>query len=371
MNEEGRIDVLPSMTSPNDVLAIVDYLRTKPAGATLDDARATLDSRILDSRKVSAYESWGFITRDGARLKLTEEGRRLAREDDSGRAACFADVVRRTRAYRLAAEWMFHQRLSTVAAVDLASHWHEHVEKDLGTDKETTMRYQVACFFQLAAAAGLGTYLIGRKGQPTRFEIDGNALGQFVAEAGLGASDARGDSATTTDAGAEPGSNREVYAIGDHDLNAPGADEEVFEFPGTRVFISHGRNVDIVDQVKTILELADLDYEVAVEEETAAIPVPEKVFTAMRKCTAAVICVTADENTTREGGSFRVNDNVLIEIGAAFVLYDKRVVLVWDKRIDVPSNLQGLYRCEFEGNELSWSSGMKLMKAVNKLKRSA
>jgi hypothetical protein len=55
---------------------------------------------------------------------------------------------------------------------------------------------------------------------------------------------------------------------------------------------------------------------------------------------------------------------VLIEIGAAFVLYDKRVVLLWDRRIQVPSNLQGLYRCEFEGNDLNWGAGMKLMKAI-------
>lgn len=50
------------------------------------------------------------------------------------------------------------------------------------------------------------------------------------------------------------------------------------------------------------------------------------------------------------------------------MLYDKRVVLVWDKRLSVPSNLQGLYRCEFEGNELSWSAGMKLMKAIRGFK---
>jgi len=58
----------------------------------------------------------------------------------------------------------------------------------------------------------------------------------------------------------------------------------------------------------------------------------------------------------------------LIEIGAAFVLYEKRVILMWDKRVPVPSNLQGLYRCEFEGNELSWMVGMKLMEAIKKLK---
>jgi predicted nucleotide-binding protein len=71
----------------------------------------------------------------------------------------------------------------------------------------------------------------------------------------------------------------------------------------------------------------------------------------------------------RSPSNYVLNENVLIEIGAAFVLYERRVVLVWDKRLPVPSNLQGLYRCEFEGDEMSWSAGMKLMKAIQGFKR--
>jgi predicted nucleotide-binding protein len=134
----------------------------------------------------------------------------------------------------------------------------------------------------------------------------------------------------------------------------------------TRVFISHGRNTEIVDQVKTMLDLADLEYEVAVEEETSAIPVPEKVLKAMRRCNAAIICVS-DENGSSDGEPV-INQNVLIEIGSAFVLYDQQVVLLWDKKVKVPSNLQGLYRCEFDGEELSWSNGMKLMATLKKFK---
>ena len=56
-------------------------------------------------------------------------------------------------------------------------------------------------------------------------------------------------------------------------------------------------------------------------------------------------------------------------IGAAFVLYDQRVVLLWDRRLKVPSNLQGLYRCEFEGSELSFTVGTKLAKAIKGFRR--
>ena len=123
-----------------------------------------------------------------------------------------------------------------------------------------------------------------------------------------------------------------------------------------------------VDQVETMLELAGMESEVAVKEETAAIPVPEKVFSAMRRCQAGIIVVTAEERPDSTGDGYRLNENVLIEIGAAFVLYDRQVVLLWDKRLPVPSNLQGLYRCEFEGDELSWDAGMKLMKAIRQFK---
>ena len=138
------------------------------------------------------------------------------------------------------------------------------------------------------------------------------------------------------------------------------------------VFVSHGDNRAVVEQVRQLLELGGFEPVIAVEQETEAIPVPEKVFSAMRQCAAAIICVTADQGEgPDDGGYFSVNENVLIEIGAAWVLYDRRVILLWDKRVRVPSNLQGLYRCEFEGEELSWTAGTKLQKALIAFKRGA
>ena len=77
--------------------------------------------------------------------------------------------------------------------------------------------------------------------------------------------------------------------------------------------------------------------------------------------------VSADDEDAAQSGT--INNNLLIEIGAAFVLYDQRLVLLWDKRLKVPSNLQGLYRCEFDGDELTFSAGTKLAKAVKGFRR--
>ena len=135
------------------------------------------------------------------------------------------------------------------------------------------------------------------------------------------------------------------------------------------VFISHSKNETIVDQIKTILEFGQFDHRIAEETETTAIPIPEKVFGLMRQCNCAIINVSADEQEKREDGTYGVNPNVLTEIGGAFLQYNRKVILLVDKRVDLPSNLQGLYRCEYEGDELAFSTYLKLQKALAEFRK--
>ena len=135
--------------------------------------------------------------------------------------------------------------------------------------------------------------------------------------------------------------------------------------PVPRAFISHSKNKTILSQIKTILEFGQFKYIIAEEVETASIPIPDKVFGLMSQCNCAIINVSADKKEKADDGAYRVNPNVLIEIGGAFLKYDKRVILLTDKRVTLPSNLQGLYRCEYEGEELSFSAAMKLQTALS------
>lgn len=137
-----------------------------------------------------------------------------------------------------------------------------------------------------------------------------------------------------------------------------------------RVFISHGKNKKIVDQLKELLTFGKFIPVVSIEKETTSIPVPDKVFTDMRSCSAAVIHVSQEgELMDPEGNKqIKLNENVLIEIGAAMALYDKKFVLLVQKGVTLPSNLQGLYRCEYEGDKLDGDATMKLLKTFNEFK---
>lgn len=361
---------LPILTTAEDVRDLVKYLKTKPTGATLAEARAAIKKTVLDPRKLSAYSLWNFVTKDGDRFKLTPLGWEFARKPEIEKDV-FRRVIDSIRPYKSVLEYSYHQKLGSITNVDVAAHWHEHHKEALGTDNEGTIKNMAVCFFHLAQAAGLGKFFMGRRGQPTRLNLDQEQLGQYI-EAGPSTPPwtAKSDEAIAsvpadTEAEAAP---ENLHSVGASDVPEPPPALTPSRAPGVRCFISHGSNMELVEQVQTMLGLADIESEVAVKEETSAIPVPEKVFSAMRRCTAGIIVVSVDEGRKDEKSNYTINENVLIEIGAAFLLYEKRVVLLWDKRLKVPSNLQGLYRCEFQGNELSWSAGMKLMKAIRGFK---
>jgi predicted nucleotide-binding protein len=137
-----------------------------------------------------------------------------------------------------------------------------------------------------------------------------------------------------------------------------------------RVFIAHGKQKAIVAQLKELLTFGNFDPFVSVERESTAVPVPEKVFEDMRACGAGVIHVGPEgKYLDGEGNEHtKINDNVLIEIGAAIALYGKKVILLVERGVTLPSNLQGLYKCEFEGDRLEYDATMKLLKTFSQFR---
>jgi predicted nucleotide-binding protein len=137
-----------------------------------------------------------------------------------------------------------------------------------------------------------------------------------------------------------------------------------------RVFITHGKDKGIRDQIEEIVKYGGFEPMVSVKTESLAKPVPHKVLDEMRTCDAAVIHVGIEQKVTDSSGNEvdLVNQNVLIEIGAAMALYGEKFILLVEEGAVLPSNLQGLYECRYSGSELSMTATMKLLKAFNDFK---
>lgn len=350
---------LPIRTTLQDVEAVTSYLVTKPTGATPAEAKAVLDAKVLDGRKLSALKFWGLIEDSDGKMRLTERGRILAKDKGVRRSEVLRKVIEATRPYVAIVERAVHKKEFTIAATEVAAHWHQHFKADVSS-ADKILNDQAVCFFQIAEGADLGQLVVGRKGQPTRFDFDEASSRAFVENA---------DTELSPTGGGEGGT--EVPMPGEKVIEAPGRAEitapEKSKVKGNRVFITHGRNQKILEQVKEIVGYGKFEPVVAQEHETVAKPVPEKVMDDMRSCQAAVIHVSSEGMLKDKDGKehAQLNGNVLIEIGAAMALYGKQFILLVEEGVKLPSNLQGLYECRYQGNELSGEATMKLLKAFN------
>ena len=347
---------LPIRTTLSDIDAVCGYLVTKPTGATPAEMKAVVDKRSLDSRKLSAMKFWGLIEDDADKMKITESGRLAVRDSGSSRSHVLREVVRQVRPYLAVIERVSHRNEETLAATDVAAYWYEHFRSDV-SESEKTLNDQAVCFFQIAQGADLGILTLGRRGMSTRFDFVGEAIRKFIHDS---TTDLEHIEATEDSAEFDNPVSEDDVDFRDPELDDPSENNN-------RVFITHGKNRKILDQVKELVEFGKYEPVIAMEHETAAKPVPLKVMDDMRGCKAAVIHVSAERFLCDEEGNEvpQINDNVLIEIGAAMALYGNKFVLLVEEGLKLPSNLQGLYECRYKGDELSMSAVMKLLKAFN------
>lgn len=136
-----------------------------------------------------------------------------------------------------------------------------------------------------------------------------------------------------------------------------------------RVFITHGKDRDVVGQLEEVLKFGGFEAIVSVNKEATAKPVPDKVMDDMRSCAAGIVHVSADTLLDKDGKEHSViNPNVLIEIGAALALYKRNFILLVEHGVELPSNLQGLYEVRYDGGKLDYEATMKLLRAFNDFK---
>ena len=347
---------IPIRTTIDDVNAVCAYLITKPTGATLAEAKAVVNKRHLDGRKLAALKFWDLIDDEGNKMKITDRGRRLVRDSGSSKSEVLGEVVRRVPQYLSVVERVVHRHEETISATEVAAHWHEHFRGEV-SDSDKILNDQAVCFFQIAQGADLGTLTIGRKSMPTRFDFDSETVRTFV----------EGQSNPLQQENFDVKDPDMADSQGEIDQDPNHGLMDSTTITGNRVFITHGRNRKILEQVKELVAYGKFEPVVAMEHETAAKPVPKKVMDDMRKCKAAVIHVSAEGVLYDEEGNKvpQVNENVLIEIGAAMALYDSKFVLLVEEGLNLPSNLQGLYECRYEGDELNMPATMKLLKAFS------
>lgn len=359
--------MLPIITTMDDLTVLVSFLKTKINGASLKDTESVVGKQYIDGRKLSGLQAWGFISKDNDHINLTQLGWEFSRGSEGERGKLITEVIRATTPYSSVLEWAHFQNLDTLTTVDVGSRWIQFNKDQLGTENETTINNNAVCFFHAAQGAGLGKLVVGRRGQPTRLELDKDAVSAFLEHyrrEQVTNDDELKSSGQEEDPGFLELPNPDPTDQKTTDSTAPQAPINDGQPKAVKVFVGHSTNAKILEQIRTILAFGNFEVIIAEDEETTAVPVPEKVMDAMHRCQAAIMNISADTPMNGDGAEYAINDNVLIEVGAAFVLYNKNVILLVDDRVTLPSNLAGLYECRYHGDSLDFDSTMKLQQAL-------
>lgn len=139
-----------------------------------------------------------------------------------------------------------------------------------------------------------------------------------------------------------------------------------------KVFIAHGKNRVPLDQLKKMLDQFKVKYAVAVDEPHQGRPISAKVANLMRgECSSAIFIFTADEmflQRDEDGNAtevWRPSENVVYELGAASILYDRRIVIFKEKRVTFPSDFSDLGYIEFEQDQLVEQMGSLFSELVS------
>lgn len=134
---------------------------------------------------------------------------------------------------------------------------------------------------------------------------------------------------------------------------------------GKGIFIAHGRNKDVVEQLTRILNGFKVPFKIAEDEPNLGRPIGKKVRQIMSDCNCAIVVLTPDEEFINTKGEkvCRPTENAFHELGAASFLYDDRIVILKHERVTMPSNVNEIGRISFDDSGLD-SKAMDILKEL-------
>jgi len=171
----------PIKTTPEDVNAVLGYLKNKVGWVEIETVKKTLPPAHADNRKLEAMRYLGLIERDEGNIKLTDAGRQyLEAATDEGRAKVVEGQMRAIPLYHQTLEWLHHSKKTAPSKADIANYWNDHQQSEIGEAKGAALTDAAIFFLRMAALAGLGTFAPSGGGKDAHLKTDAGALGAYA-----------------------------------------------------------------------------------------------------------------------------------------------------------------------------------------------
>lgn len=136
-----------------------------------------------------------------------------------------------------------------------------------------------------------------------------------------------------------------------------------------QLFVAHGKNHAPLEALKKILNEFKIPYKVAIDEPNKGRPISGKVAELMNECSAGVFIFTRDEKFFRESKDgkheevWRPSENVVYELGAANILWDRKIIILREEGVNFPSDFSDLGYITFKDGEVA-SKALDILKGA-------
>lgn len=121
-----------------------------------------------------------------------------------------------------------------------------------------------------------------------------------------------------------------------------------------KIFVVHGRNLDVRNGVTSMLGKLKMDYEVLEDRTNSGATVIEKFLHCAEECDFAIVLMTADDEGGIRGATektLRARQNVILELGYFIGRVGRRKIIIMQEdgvQVEWPSDLNGIVRIAYD-----------------------
>lgn len=133
-------------------------------------------------------------------------------------------------------------------------------------------------------------------------------------------------------------------------------------------FVAHGTDQQALEQLESMLRELNIPFTVAKNEAHAGRPISEKVAQLMQESSGGFFIFSGDERVQvgEDKSELRPRMNIVFELGAASLLYGKRIVIFKEDGVVFPSDFSDLGYIPYAKGDLKTKS-LELLKELIKL----
>ncbi len=176
----SNVPILPYNVRIEDLENVLQFLRKRPTGASEAALRRALPKKLLDPRKTGFYLMTGLVSVQDDQWRLTSAGAEYVHGDAESRKRILRDVLRGFPPYQEILEWALHEQKNRITAEELRHKWVTDFSDVVSTDNEYRVEGAPLTMFNLCQHAELGEFILGRRGAPSRLELDLAELQEHV-----------------------------------------------------------------------------------------------------------------------------------------------------------------------------------------------